>query len=145
MSVPVSFPVLLLVAFGFGAALSFQQAAPPIEGLATVKFPICGTGQRYSCVVDGDTLWIKGEKIRIADIDTPEMNGRCRYERAKAIEARDALAELVSGKPLKLRRSGVDRYGRTLATLHTDEGGVGDALVAQALARKWDGRRRSWC
>jgi micrococcal nuclease len=29
---------------------------------------------RRTCVVDGDTFWLEGEKIRIADIDTPEIS-----------------------------------------------------------------------
>ncbi len=29
---------------------------------------------RRTCVVDGDTIWLEGVKIRIADIDTPEIS-----------------------------------------------------------------------
>jgi len=44
----------------------FQQASSP-------QFAICGTVRR-TCVVDGDTFWLDGNKIRIADIDTPEIS-----------------------------------------------------------------------
>lgn len=37
-------------------------------------FPICGSAKRITCVVDGDTIWYRGTKIRIADIDTPEVS-----------------------------------------------------------------------
>lgn len=44
---------------------------------------LCGQGQRVSCVVDGDTIWLRGEKIRVADIDTPEVSSpQCSSERA---------------------------------------------------------------
>jgi hypothetical protein len=50
------------------------------QGSATY-FPICGGGQRVTCVVDGDTFWLEGQKIRVADIDTPEISSpRCDAE-----------------------------------------------------------------
>lgn len=57
--------------------------------LAALALAICPTqGARYNCVVDGDTLWWQGEKIRIAEIDAPEIQGRCPAERALAIRSR---------------------------------------------------------
>ena len=37
-------------------------------------FSMCFTGGGYNCVVDGDTIWLQGTKIRIADIDAPETH-----------------------------------------------------------------------
>lgn len=102
------------------------------------------TGPRHHCVVDGDTLWWQGEKIRIADIDAPEMNGRCRAERALAIAARDRLAQLVNAGSVTIRRTGKDRYGRTLARLSTRRGSIGEQLIAEGLASPWP-KRRDWC
>jgi micrococcal nuclease len=45
-------------------------------------------------------------------------------------------------------RSGLrdeDRYGRKLRTIERDGRSLGDVLVAEGLARPWDGARRSWC
>ena len=52
-------------------------------------------GPRGHCVHDGDTVWWEGEKIRIADIDTPELNGACEYERELALRARNRLMQLL--------------------------------------------------
>ncbi len=46
------------------AALSFADAAFAIQK--------CGSGKRITCVVDGDTMWLRGEKIRMKGYDTPE-------------------------------------------------------------------------
>lgn len=46
----------------------------PAEDTLSASFSICGEDRRMNCVVDGDTFWFKGEKIRIADIDTPELS-----------------------------------------------------------------------
>ncbi len=43
------------------------------------RFSLCDGPVRVNCVVDGDTFWFRGDKIRIADIDAPEIvSPRCR-------------------------------------------------------------------
>lgn len=96
---------------------------------------------RVTCVVDGDTVWIAREKIRLSNIDAPEMNGKCPAERALALRARNRLVQLLAERKITIRREGKDRYGRTLAQL----GGVGDQLLREGLAREWGGRRKGWC
>ena len=49
--------------------------------LIAAALAVCAPGPRDNCVHDGDTVWLGGEKLRIADIDTPELNGRCELER----------------------------------------------------------------
>jgi endonuclease YncB( thermonuclease family) len=44
-------------------------------------------------VVDGDGLNCQGERIRLVDIDAPEIAGHCPEERALALRSRDRLLE----------------------------------------------------
>jgi len=99
-------------------------------------------------VIDGDTIDLAGERIRIENIDTPETGGRaeCPYERtlaeratARARDLFDAAAEIT------VIRSGEDRYGRTLARIVLDGADVGETLVAENLAVEWAGRQHDWC
>lgn len=113
--------------------------------LAALALTLCPPGPRDNCVVDGDTLWLAGEKIRIADIDAPEMDGRCPYESQLARKARDRLLALLNAGTFTLRRNGQDRYGRTLAVVLRGNRSIGDMLVAEGLARTWTGRREPWC
>lgn len=110
----------------------------------TLAMAICDVGPRHHCVHDGDTFWHEGEKVRISDIDTPELNGECASESRRAVAARDRLAELLSA-PYHLQRQGADRYGRTLAIVTLNGRSVGDILVSENLARTWSGRREPWC
>jgi endonuclease YncB( thermonuclease family) len=99
-------------------------------------------------VIDGDTFRFGGEKIRIADIDTPEVNGRCAYESALAARATDRLAVLLAAGPFELETIGgrdEDLYGRKLRIVTRDGRSIGDQLVAEGLARTWSGRREPWC
>ena len=103
----------------------------------------------FACVVDGDTLWIEGAKIRIADIDAPEISEpKCATELALGNRAIDRLIELVSQGSFKLRAwpgRDEDKYGRKLRVLIRDGRSLGDILVSEGLARTWTGRRQPWC
>ena len=106
--------------------------------------PICPPGPRDDCVVDGDSPWWGGERIRLADIDAPEMQGRCASATQLALRARNRLAELL-GNGFTITRIGTDRYDRTLAVVTVGGLSVGDLLVGEGLARTWSGRREPWC
>lgn len=108
--------------------------------------PICGAGERYTCVVDGDTLWLEGEKIRLVGIDAPELGEpECAAEAALAWAATERLARVLSAGEVSVSRQGEDRYGRTLARIAVAGRDAGDVLVLEGLARRWAGRREGWC
>ena len=113
--------------------------------LFALALAVCSTGPRDHCVHDGDTVWLEGEKIRLQDIDTPELNGKCDDERRLALRARNRLIALLNAGPFEIRRNGTDRYGRTLAVFYRGGRSIGDQLVAEGLARTWSGRREPWC
>lgn len=114
--------------------------------LAALALILCAPGPRDNCVVDGDTFWLAGEKIRVAGIDTPETDqAKCPAERARGLQAKRRLLELLNAAPYQIQRSGRDRYGRTLAVVTNSRGSIGDQLVRGALARTWDGKRHPWC
>ena len=118
------------------------------RSIAGLKFSICHTGGGVNCVVDGDTAWIEGEKIRVADIDAPETHpSRCEEEARLGTRATERLAELLNAGALELKTIGrdVDRYGRKLRVITRGGRSLGDQLVSEGLARTWEGRRRPWC
>ncbi|WP_187970875.1 thermonuclease family protein [Aquibium microcysteis] len=133
------------------AALRGAAGVPapvPTVKVAATRFPPCGGSARVDCVVDGDTIWLGGSKIRIADINTPELSSsQCAAERRLAERAAARLQALLEEGPFELRAQGrdEDRYGRKLRTLVRDGRSLGDTLVAEGLAHPWTGRRRSWC
>jgi len=109
-------------------------------------------------VYDGDTLsvnvpdWppVVGERVpvRVRGIDTPEIRGRCAQEKAQARAARDVLRRMVNDAD-RVTLRGVERgkYFRLVATVFADGVNVADELIAQGLARRYDGSgpRAGWC
>jgi len=90
--------------------------------------------------------WGKWESVRIMGIDTPEMNGDCASERAKAEAARAQLIELLGSGEVTLQRDGCDRYERTLARAQVSGRDVAAMLISEGLGRPYEGGRRAgWC
>src|SRR5918999_1157509 len=77
-------------------SLALVYSAPALALIA--EFPVCGSGKRTTCVVDGDTVWFEGVKYRLEEIDTPEKGhlAECMQEGLQAIEATKRLAEILS-------------------------------------------------
>ena len=147
------FPWIVVVAVLASAIAGYHVVEP--EGLAFAFVPdeagafrLCDSGPRLNCVVDGDTIWLDGIKIRIADIDTPEVfSPQCAAEADLGRQATERLLALVNAGPFELMLDGrdADRYGRKLRILERDGRSLGGVLVAEGLARPWNGARRGWC
>ena len=99
-------------------------------------------------MVDGDTLWLGSEKVRLADINTPEVSKpQCAAEAALGARAKQRLWRLLNAGPFEVRRGLPDEdvYGRKLRTLYRGGQSLGDTLVAEGLAHEWHGYKQSWC
>ena len=84
---------------------------------------------------DGDTCTSsKGEKIRLACIDTPEIRGN-KVNLEKALFARDYLNSKVEGKFIKLKRITTDRYNRTVGELYVENINIQELLYKKGLAK----------
>lgn len=97
-------------------------------------------------VHDGDSLRCDGERIRIANIDAPELpdSPKCTDRRRQgwcdhdmAVQSRDALIAFLTRGRVMIARIGVDRYGRTLASVSVNGRDAGAYLVGLGLARRW--------
>ncbi|WP_232307435.1 thermonuclease family protein [Sphingobium chungbukense] len=98
-------------------------------------------------VVDGDTLRIDGERIRLLGIDAPEIHG-CRQGRVCVPgdgNASKRSLEAMMGGAVSVQRVGQDRYGRTLAQVYVGSRNVACEQIRRGQAvyvEKWDNGRR---
>ena len=112
------------------------------------SFGACLGPVRINCVVDGDTFWYGSEKIRIADINTPEVGDpKCAAEAALGAQATRRLTALLNAGPFTLEQidRDTDKYGRALRIVTRKGESVGAALVDEGLAERWQGFRGGWC
>lgn len=109
-------------------------------------------------IFDGDTFAAKvlleddikiSVRVRLINIDTPEIHGECDTEIKMAVRAKDRLAEIIPvGSVVELTDIKDDKYlGRIDAHVTTPSGlDVGDILIKEKLGRPYSGGRRNpWC
>jgi endonuclease YncB( thermonuclease family) len=87
--------------------------------------------------VDGDSLLLNGERIRLDGVDAPEAHQLCERGRtswACGAQATGALRSFLHGKNVRCVATGRDRYQRAVGTCWADGQDVGGWLVRQGLA-----------
>ncbi|WP_349361264.1 hypothetical protein [Stappia sp.] len=120
------------------------------EGLAPwlgggIAWPVCAGRDRaargVTCIVDGDTFWLSGEKYRLACVDAVEISEH------DGMAARGALARLLAAPRARLVRSGRSgRYGRDLVRVAGPDWDAAAELVRSGLAQPVDYRStRAFC
>lgn len=85
--------------------------------------------------------------IRIKDIDTPELRGKCQAEKEAARAAKQfSVAKLRAGNIIQLRAIERGKYFRLLADVWIDGKSLGAALISAGHAVPYDGGKKvSWC
>ncbi len=109
-------------------------------------------------VLDGDTVAAQVNlapdvgvtvRVRLRNVDTPELSGDCDDEVNMANRARDRVRTLLPrGTVVELENIKDDKYlGRIDANMFLPDGrDIGDVLVREKLARPYNGGRRAgWC
>jgi micrococcal nuclease len=93
-------------------------------------------------IVDGDTIWVRYNgnrlKIRLLTIDTPEV------KQDYGPEATLALKTKIEDRRVNLKKTGLDRYGRTLATVFMEDRNICEELVKEGHAWVYKLYREEW-
>ncbi len=105
-------------------------SAPMVASAATLQ----GTAK----VSDGDTVTVRGAKIRLNGIDAPETDQICLTGSGKnyacGIAARDALNRLIGGRSLSCKGNEVDVYERRIMTCFVGRTDINAAMVSGGWA-----------
>ncbi|TWA74143.1 endonuclease YncB(thermonuclease family) [Azospirillum brasilense] len=113
--------------FVTAAALFLLAAAPALAADLT------GTAS----VVDGDTLEVRGTRIRLHGIDAPESQQLCQDATGKdwrcGQQAALALSDRIGRRPVDCLVKDTDRYGRSVAACSVG----GESLNAWMAANGW--------
>tara|TARA_Y100000816_G_scaffold198885_1_gene145728 strand:- start:183 stop:662 length:480 start_codon:yes stop_codon:yes gene_type:complete len=88
-------------------------------------------------IIDGDTIYLNGKKIRFSGIDTPEIRQTCikNKEIVKCgIQARELLVKIISNNNVKCIEEGKDQYKRILAECFVNDLSLSSYLVKNGYA-----------
>lgn len=136
--------IALLAAF----AQPLFAAPAALADSERAAFALCEGPGRVTCVVDGDTFWYRGVKIRIADINAPEVSHPgCEREARLGAAATQRLKVLLNAGRFSLATGDrdTDRYGRALRVVMRGGVSLGSVLEREGLAEHWRGKRGDWC
>ena len=127
----------------FGVFMSCSAFAVP----AVVDYVLDGDTFAAGVKIDDDiTITVR---VRVINIDTPELSGACPREVVMAETAKDFVTDLLPvGTVVELQNIKDDKYlGRIDANVILPDGrDLGDVLIKQKLARSYSGGRRlGWC
>ena len=145
--------VIVALLVGLAVASQWYGGRAIAEQRIDQRFTPCGPGRGHACVVDGDTINLGDRKVRMIGIDAPEVNEpRCEIERRLGRDASQRLLELLNSGPVWLVTTAdrsTDDYGRDLRRIDVDDGSgrrdIGDVLVREGLAARYDGAKADWC
>ncbi len=88
-------------------------------------------------VIDGDTLEVAGQRIRLHGIDAPESRQLCRRDGEPwrcGKDATSALKAFLGSRPVSCEELDRDRYTRVVAKCAVDGMDIGEWMVSQGWA-----------
>ena len=141
--------MLIRLMFILVIVLAFTAQAKPQYGTVTVS--------KVISVYDGDTFRVdinslppivgKNIPIRVNGVDTPEIRGKCQYEKDLALKARDFVrGKLANAKEIKLTNLQRGKYFRVVANVVVDGVSLEQELLDNKLAYEYSGGKKlSWC
>jgi endonuclease YncB( thermonuclease family) len=115
-----------------------------LSKLCVIAFAICFASPAFAetiigqaSVIDGDTIEIHGQRIRLSGIDAPESDQLCRGDDSLqyrcGAKAANALDDHIAGRPVSCEGIGTDQYGRVVAVCSVDGEDVGGCLVGLGI------------
>ncbi len=137
------FGFCLSLAFGANAAIQVPTASYPVE---VIK------------VIDGDSfvvriaLWPQMEivtTVRVAEIDTPELRGKCETERKLAKHAERFSRRWLDKGQVFITNVKNDKYGNRVVAhvTRSDQTTLAEALLSASLAQPYPqkNKQKAWC
>lgn len=126
--------VFLVPASGAIAAGSADAPAAPGASAALRQFAVAGPAK----IIDGDTLDVVGQRVRLEGIDAPEAGQTCARRLIGTwncgAASSKALASLINGRDVQCESHGRDKYGRMLGICYVAGLDLNERMVRDGYA-----------
>lgn len=134
-----------LVAVIVGISIATFVRDDPAAAARARQFGQCYNAFGANCVVDGATIYVAGDKVRIAGMITPAIqDSRCADERTRGIAAAERLADLLNRGSVTVGPTFRDETGREVRKVEVKGEDVAQKMIDANLARPLTGNT-DWC
>lgn len=135
-----------LVALAVGISIATFSNYDPVAAAAdAARFAQCYNAAGPNCVLDGKTIYIDREKVRIAGVEVPKIQGaQCSDERSRGIDAALRLAELLNGGKVTMSAP-IPNPSGAVRKVFVNGDDVAPMLISAGLARPSEGDEQNWC
>lgn len=130
-------------AVAIATALGFSGYGPAISAMSTRNAAVGATMVGRATVIDGDTVEIHGEHVRINGVDAPESRQSCTDGQGRAWRCGIAAAKaldifLAASRPMRCEYVDRDRYGRFVGNCFRADGkNIAAWLAGNGHALDW--------
>lgn len=101
-------------------------------------------------VYDGDTVnlvfnflgEVKQHRIRLNNIDTPEIRTKNKEEKVLGVKARNFLKDKILNKIVTVKCGKHDKYGRILADIFLDGENINNLMIKEGHACEYSGGKK---
>ena len=140
----VALIAIALVAVIVGVSIATISRVDPVADARALQYDQCYNGGQ-NCVVDGNTIYVAGQKVAIAGVDAPRIEGAaCSDERTRGIDAATRLAGFLNGGAVTLSEP-FPEYGREVRAVEVKGRDVGQWMIGAGIARESLGQKSNWC
>ena len=141
----ILFIAVLLVTAIAGIAVATIFHDDPAADARALQYDQCYNGGQ-NCVVDGGTIYVDGEKVMIARVDAPRIQGAsCPAERDRGIDSAVRLANFLNRGEVTLGAPFRDAYGRQVRSVEVKGIDVANWMISTGIGREYLGGRSNWC
>jgi len=134
---------IAVIMIGISIATIFHE--DPGAAARAARFSQCYDAEGSNCVLDGDTIYVAGQKVDVAGMTAPKIQGaQCDEERSRGIDAAVRLADLLNSGKVTLGDTVRGPDGQLRRKVEVGGNDVAATMIGAGLARD-PANSNGWC
>lgn len=128
-----------------GLSIATFTRDDPSAAAALRRFNQCYNATGPNCVLNGETIYVAGNRIDIAGMDAPRIDGAsCDAERSQGMEAATQLADILNSGRVSIGAPFTETTGQVVRKVEVKDNDIAKKMIGEGLAHV-AGSKLGWC